>query len=43
MPEKPSPVTARPRMKVVELGASPDTRMPASKITMLMKNTHFTG
>jgi hypothetical protein len=43
MPEKPRPVIARPIIKTIELGARPDIRMPASKITILNRKTHLMG
>ena len=41
MPAEPRPAIARPMMKVVELGAAPQSADPASKITIESRKTRF--
>lgn len=41
MPAEPIPAIARPIMKAVELGAAPQRADPASKMTIVIRYTHF--
>ena len=41
MPADPKPAIARPRMRAVELGATPQTKEPSSKMPMAVKKVHL--
>ena len=41
IPAEPKPAMARPTMRAVLLGATPQTREPSSKITMAARKTHL--
>ena len=41
IPADPSPATARPTMKAVEVGATPQTKEPSSKMNNATRKTHL--
>jgi hypothetical protein len=40
-PAEPRPAMARPRMKIIEVGAAPQIPEPVSKITRKLIKVHF--
>jgi hypothetical protein len=40
-PAEPRPAMARPRMKIIEVGATPQIAEPASKMTRNVIKVHF--
>jgi hypothetical protein len=42
-PAAPSPAMARPKIRVVEFGATPQIRLPSSKTRTASKNVNFRG
>lgn len=42
MPADPTPATARPMIRVRLLLATPQIKLPSSKMAMAMRYTHFT-
>ena len=43
MPAPPNPAMARPTMRAVELGATPQMRLPISKMVTLMRKVSLRG
>lgn len=43
IPAEPIPATARPAIKVSELGAAPHIAEPISNTVIVPRKTHFTG
>lgn len=42
IPAAPTPAIARPMIKVVEFGATPQIKLPSSKIANAIRYTHLT-
>lgn len=40
-PAEPRPATARPQINAIEFGATPQTRLPSSKMKIAMRYTHL--
>jgi hypothetical protein len=41
MPAEPTPAKALPMMRAIELGATPQTKLPSSKTPIAIKYTHL--